>query len=106
MTTNLTITTKQNLDKSNTVPMVKGRGATTCLICNKDGDFVMNNVSTVLGIKRLFDTTDVISQLIKMFSSLLNFLISHLLVQRSTHVLSNLHQVHRSTSSIVRLSHS
>lgn len=39
--------------------MIVGRGVTTCLICDKNGVHVVNNMATVLGIKLLFDTDEV-----------------------------------------------
>lgn len=43
--------------------LICGRGATTCLICNKDGEHVVyNNMSIIYGCKMLFDTNQVSEQ--------------------------------------------
>lgn len=74
--------------------MMKGRGLTTCLICDKGCDYVVfNNMQIIYGIKLLFDTDQVkaISQFCLIISLISISPSPSIAVQYYAHEQSNLH---------------
>jgi hypothetical protein len=39
--------------------MIEGRGMTSCLICDKEDDYIFENMAIIYGVKEVYETDDV-----------------------------------------------